>query len=128
MVRFINLNDFLGDIDKDFRAYEKEIDKIFQWYANEAVLYFIAVQTSAPAESKGAFWTNHTFRAAKAFYTNVFKVDKEFIALEFTYKKDVDYVKYLEHDHDERFAALPAMLAKFAPMIMKDIRSLFGDG
>jgi len=127
MIRFLNLNEALDGIKAEVKDYEKEIEQIFQWYANQAVLYFIAVQTSAPAETKGAFWTNHTFKAARAFYTKVIYITGDSVRLIFTYEKDPSYTRALEYDFDERFAALPTMLARFAPMVIKDLKTLFGD-
>lgn len=127
-IRFRDITGDVGKIEKETHTFEQEIQQIFKWYSVQAVLYFNAVQTSAPAEAKGAFWTNHTFKAARAFFTDVIYIKNDSITLKFAYDQEPEYVKYLEYYNDERFAALPTMLERFAPMMIRDLKSLFGDG
>ena len=100
---------------------------IFNHYAAEVVKYFIQVQTEIPAETRGDFWTNHTFKAAKAFFTST-RRDKDSMVLTMTYNlSKAPYIEDLELHYQQRFAALPSLLNKFYPMIVKDLKMLYGD-
>ena len=68
-LRITNIDNVGNRIKNTFEEYEREAFLIYKYYAAEIVKYFIAVQTSQPAEMKAEFWTNHTFKAAKSFFS-----------------------------------------------------------
>ena len=127
LIRFLNLNTIAKDIEDDFKDRSNEAFDIFKFYAAEVVKYFLLVQASLPAEVKGEFWTNHTFKAARAFFAHSYK-EKDIIGLIMDYETNLaPYIKYLEFYYGKRFAALPPLLERFYPMILHDIQVLYGD-
>jgi len=127
MIQFV-INNNLGDaLKSQLASKEEELLKIFEFYAGEVVVYFLSVQGSAPKESKGAYWTNHTFKAVKAFFAEAYKRDNELVLnMEFN-KRIASYVEFLEEGHSGRFASLPSLVAKIAPLIIRDVKLLYGD-
>ena len=121
------INNQLGSfIEDSFRSREEETYRIFNHYAAEAIRYFIRMQGSE------AFWTNHTFKALKSFFAKAFARKGELV-LGFYYdgsarnKKGVEYTQFLEGGHEGRFAALPSIVNEIAPMLIKDLKVLYGD-
>lgn len=104
---------------------EQEAHKIFKFYAAQAMTYFMQVQGSAGAEEKGMFWTNHTFGAVQNFYAKAWRVPKNIIGL--TFGNNIYYAKYLEYGHEGRFASFPTLVDRFYPMILNDLKVLYGD-
>ena len=122
------VNDYLViDIMEQFREKEKETIAIFNFYKVEVLKWFQMAQGSAPSETMGRFWANHTFKAVEALFTEVIQSKGEII-LNIEYNtKHADYVKYLEYDNEGRFAALPTILDKFSDALIRDIKLLYGD-
>ena len=114
-------------IKHTYDRYEREAYLIFRFYAVEIVKYMMMVQGSAPAETKGAFWTNHTFKAVKAFIANAWQVPSKTMGLTMEYRRTPFYTENLERDFGGRFAALPRLLATFEPLIIADLQKLYGE-
>jgi hypothetical protein len=110
-----------------FDRYERKAYKIFQYYAIEIVKYMMQVQGSAPAETKGAFWTNHTFKAVKAFMAEAWQVPTKTMGVSLFYRRTPFYTESLENEHEGRFAAIPTLLEVFEPLIINDLKRLYGD-
>lgn len=127
-LRFTNIDGVGNRIKDTFEEYNREAFNIFKHYAAEIVKYFIRVQTSLPAEMKGEFWTNHTFKAAKSFFAHAYQSRGETIGLIMDYDTSLaPYVEYLEFYYGERFAALPHLLDMFFSMIEHDLKVLYGE-
>lgn len=122
----INVNNYIEDT---FDEYAKYALDIFKHYAAEVVKYFLTVQLEVPAETKGEFWTNHTFKAAKAFFAHSWvNTDERAIVLTMDYDENLaPYVASLELEHNKRFAALPHLLIMFYPAIEHDLKVLYGE-
>lgn len=126
-IKFLNLNSIGKYVEDEFKERNNEAFDIFKFYAAEVVKYFLLVQANLPAEVKGEFWTNHTFAAAKAFFAHAYK-ETDTIGLIMDYKLSLaPYIKYLEFYYGEKFAALPKLLRRFYPMILDDLKTLYGD-
>jgi len=121
-IRFINMSVVNARIKLAFDEYEREAYNIFKYYAIEAMIYFNSVQTSAGAEQKGAFWTNHTFKAATGFFAKAFQVPGN---MGLTFANSTSYAVDLEEGYEGRFASFPTLLARFEPLIMADLRTLY---
>ena len=125
----LDYSDAVARITENLDAKEKEAYKIFKYYAAEIMQYFMHVQGSAPAETKGAFWTNHTFKAVEGFIAYAFTtpnaVNGRNIGL--TLKNKTWYAVYLEHGHGGKFASFPTLLEVFYPQIEADLKILYGD-
>jgi len=126
-IQFV-INDSLGDYFREqFKLREKESLAIFHYYKVEVLKWFQMVQGGAPSGTTGRFWTNHTFKAVEALFTEVLANRSEII-LNIEYNTGhADYVKYLEEAHNLRFAALPTILNKFADALIRDLKMLYGD-
>jgi len=109
-----------------FETYERKAYDIFAHYATEAMKYMQMVQGNAGKGERGAFWTNHTFRAVEAFFAKAWQVPTKRIGVNFKYKPDPFYTDILETGHGGRFAALPTILKVFEPLIIKDLQRLYG--
>ena len=127
MIRIIVNDQFTPTLKSIFRAKEKEAFKIFEFYAVEAVKYFLL------AQGGNRFWTNRTFKALRSFIANAFVRENE-IVLRFAYDgtainkySNEEYTKYLETMQGGRFAALPSIIEAIAPMLIRDIKLLYGD-
>lgn len=124
----IVINDFIGDyFTSQFRDKEKEVFKIFEFYAVEAIRYFLIQQNG------GVFWTNRTYKALRSFIAYAF-IRKNEIVLRFAYDgtardkyTNKEYTQYLETMQEGKFAALPSIIDEIAPMLIKDIKRLYGD-
>lgn len=128
MLKIIGIETVNKHIKDTFDEYERYAFDIFKHYAAEIIKYFLNVQTIIPAETKGEFWTNHTFKAAKSFLAHIYQSDEKTIGLIMDYDTNLaPYVKDLEFYHDQRFAALPSLLNKFYPMIEHDLKMLYGE-
>ena len=64
----------LGNISKLYAGYEVKIRELAKEYAAEALAWFVANQLDAGLQSRGAFWTNRTGRAAENWYARMFSV------------------------------------------------------
>jgi hypothetical protein len=127
MLKISGIDGVGKDISDTFDDYYDYTYDIFNHYAAEIVKYFIRVQTEVPAEVKGQFWTNHTFKAAKSFFAHAYR-ENDIIGLIMDYETSLaPYVKYLEFYYGERFAALPSLIEQFYPMIEHDLRVLYGE-
>ncbi len=117
-------------VKKTLNAKNQEAFKIFAKYAADIMAYFATVQGSAPAESQGAFWTNHTFKAVEGFFVYPFSTpmsgDLKFRNVGLTIKNKTWYAYFLEFAHDKRFASFPKLLEVFLPKIEADINVLYG--
>ena len=116
----------ISNILKQFEQKELEAYDIFNFYARQIMLYFLQVQGNASKGTKGAFWTNRTYDAAKSFLANAF-VERGVIGLKISYPDKLHYAKYLEYYHDKRFAAFPTIIDKYWDAIITDIKRLYGD-
>lgn len=107
-----------------FDEYEKEAYKIFQYYAGEMMIEFAMLQKSIPAEQRGAFWTNHTFKAANNWLAKAWQVPG---SMGITVANFQDYAERLETDFEMRFASFPYFMDKYEPFILHDLRVLYGE-
>lgn len=123
-IKFVNQAVVSKRIVQQFESYDREAYEIFKYYAIEAMIYFDTVQTSIAAEEKGMFWTNHTFKAATGFFAKAFQVPGR---MGLTFGNTTSYAKRLEEDFGGKYAAFPHMLERFWPMILRDLRILYGD-
>lgn len=129
MLRFkiIGIDRIGKNIKDTYDEYNHEAFDIFKYYAAEIIKYFLRVQANLPAEVKGEFWTNHTFKAAKSFLAHSYE-EKDKIGLIMDYDINLaPYVEYLEFYYGERFAALPHLINQFYPMIEHDLQVLYGE-
>lgn len=126
MIR-VDSSNVTNNIKHRYEQYESKAFKIFQYYATEAMKYMMAVQGSAAKGTKGAFWTNHTFKAVNAFLTEAWQVPTKTMGVNFLYRRTPWYTDTLENDHEGRFAAIPTMLERFEPLIIRDLQALYGD-
>jgi hypothetical protein len=125
MFKLVGMAAVVTRISKTFDEYERESYNIFAHYAAEAMKWFIQVQGSASAETKGMFWTNHTFEAVRGFFAKAWQVPGARMGI--TFANDTWYAKNLEEDYGGRFASFPAMVDRFLPMIEADLKRLYGD-
>lgn len=127
-LRFSGFSQLASAIENEITLRNREAFNIFKYYSAEVVKYFFRVQGNLPAEVKGQFWTNHTFKAAKSFFAQAYELENNRTGLIMDYDTSLaPYVKYLEFYYGERFAALPALIDKFYPMIMHDLKVLYGE-
>lgn len=124
MLRFVNTAAIADRIVLEFARYEREAYDIIKFYAAEAMAYFMQVQGSIPAESRGEFWTNHTFEAVQGFFAKPFQVPGK---MGLTFANSTSYAKYLEENYNGEFAAFPKLLARYYPLIERDLKILYGD-
>ncbi len=111
-----------------YDQYEKKAYAIFKFYSIEIVKYMMRVQGNASAGTKGAFWTNHTFKAVNAFMTEAWQVPTKTMGVNMLYRRTPWYTDLLENGHDGRFAAIPTLLKVFEPLIIRDLEILYGEG
>jgi hypothetical protein len=123
----VNSTAVVRNIRITYEQYERKAYDIFKFYSIEIMKYMMLVQGSVPAETKGAFWTNHTFRAVNAFFAKAWQVPTLVMGVNLSYKPDPWYTELLEHGHDGRFAAIPTLLEKFEPLIIRDLQILYGE-
>ena len=109
---------------KQFIAKETEVYFIFRKYAVLSMEYFAQLQLNAGKGVKGAFWTNRTLRAAESFYAVQFTTGR-YIGMDMGH--NMTYSPSLEYDHGGEFAALPTMMNELTPLIMKELKALYGD-
>lgn len=107
-----------------FEQYDRDFYEVFKYYAGEAMLYFMSVQGSAPAEEPGMFWTNHTFGAVQGFFAKAFQVPGQ---MGITFANTTWYAELLENDYGGRFASFPTLVDKFVPLILADLKYITGD-
>jgi len=124
MVKFVNTAAVVGRIGIVFDRYEAEAFKIFKFYAAETLIYFMQVQGAAPAESRGKYWTNHTFEAVQGFFAKAFQVPGR---MGITLANTTSYARNLEEDYGGEFAAFPDLMERFYPLIIEDLKRLYGD-
>lgn len=122
-LKFVNQAAVASRIRIEYERRHKEAYAIMQFYAIQAMIYFKEVQTDTPAEERGAFWTNHTFMAATGFFAKAFQVPG---SVGLTFANTTSYAKDLEEGFDGRFASFPTLLAKFEPLILRDLQILYG--
>lgn len=127
MIQIIVNDQFSATLANTFRLKEKEALKIFDFYAVEAVKFFLTNQ------GRNRFWTNQTYKAIKSFIATAFIRENEMV-LRFAYDGSAinpytneEYTKYLETMNDGEFAALPTIIEQIAPLLIKDIKILYGD-
>ena len=125
-VRIIGEANLVARISQTFDEYNREAYNIFKWYAGEAATYFAREQTSLGPEARGEFWTNHTMKAAEAFFTKAWQVPGR-MGVSFAYTKEPWYTSELEEEFGGKYAALPKIMARFYPLIMRDLAILYGD-
>lgn len=126
MVR-VNTDAFANSIKHAYDEYEKKAYEIFKYYAVEIVKHMMRVQGGAPKGSKGAFWTNHTFKAVNAFLTEAWQVPTKTMGVNLLYRATPFYTDILENGHGGKFAAIPTLMATFEPLIIKDLQILYGE-
>ena len=130
-VRFVGEANIKRRIKQTFAEYERQAYDIFAFYAAEIMRYFAQVQLSVAAETKGEFWTNHTFKAAQAFFAKAFQVPGKggtaLMGVTLAYTADPFYTEVLEFGHGGFFAAFPSLIERFFPMIIEDLKKLYGD-
>lgn len=122
------INNLMGNyLQEQFKKREEEAYRMFNHYAAEIVKYFMNIQGG------NGFWTNRTYALIKSFYSQVL-ASKEELVLQFGYTgaaknkyTEEEYAKYIEYDHGGKFAALPTILHKFADLLIKDLKILYGD-
>lgn len=124
MIKFIRLENINVYTKEQFEKRRRKALRIFAYYAAEAMRYFIAVQYKVAAETKGEFWTNHTFNAAAGFLAGEYQRSD---AMGLRFSNTTWYAASLEFGYEGRFASFPTMLGKFAPVIIKDLKHLYGD-
>lgn len=123
----IDVNGLDHVIRRQFDEKKVETLAIFNYYKIEVLKWFQMAQGSAPAETMGRFWTNHTFKAVEALFTEVIQSKNEIVLnTEYDLNK-AHYAKFLEEDFNGRFAALPSILDKFADALIRDIKLLYGE-
>jgi len=125
-VRLVGEANVKRRIKQSFEVYERDAYNIFKFYAAEIMRYFAQVQLNVAVETKGSFWTNHTFKAAKAFFAKAWQVPG-YMGVTLAYTKDPWYTEVLEYGHNEFFAAFPSLIKRFWPMIIADLKNLYGD-
>lgn len=127
MIQLLGVERTIDSIKASFDDYERQAYDIFKFYAGEIMAYFTVNQTNVPAEIKGAFWTNHTFKAAKSFFTKAYQVPSKYIGMNLNYHSDPFYTKYLEFGHEGRFSAIQPLLDRFYPLVIHDLQVLYGE-
>ncbi|RLI54172.1 MAG: hypothetical protein DRP09_13805 [Candidatus Thorarchaeota archaeon] len=117
----------MNSVQAQFDRKKTVLNALFRHYSVEILKWMQMQQGGAPSETMGRFWTNHTFKAVESLFTQVIK-SKEEMVLNIEYDtRHASYVKYLEYDHNGRFAALPTILNTFADALINDLRILYGD-
>lgn len=111
-------------IDDTFNAKERQAFKIMQYYAAQIMIYMSQVQASAPKESRGKFWTNHTFKMISSYLATPF-IRNESNEIGISIINRVWYAKFIEYGHELRFASFPTILEKFAPLVYADMKTIF---
>ncbi len=125
MVR-VDTTAFESGIKHTYDKYEAKAFDLFQWYAVEIVKYMMIVQGGVPEGIKGAFWTNHTYRAVKAFLSSAWQVPTKVMGVTMEYRRTPWYTEVLEHGHGGKFAAVPRLIERFEPLIIADLQKLYG--
>lgn len=124
MIRLVNAAAVSDRIVVAFDRYEREAYNIMKFYAAQATAYFMQVQGSVGPEQRGKFWTNHTMKAVEGFFSKAFQVPGN---IGVTFANSTFYAKYLEENYDGKYAALPTILETFYPLILRDLKVLYGD-
>ncbi len=109
-----------------FDEYDREAYNIFKAYAAEAMVYFMEVQGSAGKEQRGMFWTNHTFMAVQGWFAYAWQIPTG-PSMGITFANSTWYAEILENGHGGRFASFPTMIERFYPMIIHDLKVLYGE-
>lgn len=124
-VKVVGTAAVVARINATFASYEREAYNIAKFYAGQITAYFMQVQGSAGAEQKGAFWTNHTFKAVQGFFAQAYQVPGANIGI--TLGNTTSYTKYLEENYGGKYAALPTLIERFYPLYIADLKRLYGD-
>lgn len=123
-IRTINQGDIKTRLSEFFESYSKEVFNLYKEYAQYIEQYFWEQQGSAPAEERGRYWTNHTFRAANGFYAKAYQFFGKEVGIEMG--NETWYAYNLEHDYGGRFAAFPDLIAQFAPQMEDALDRIVG--